>query len=224
MFFALPREETALDDTWHFDGMSGTGSHDVLIDDVFVPDDRVVDIPNMMNACAPGGALHAGPLYRTPMAPILSYAAASPALGQARFVVREFARQLVSRYDPITLEQQSQSSSRQIRMGRAEMTVRSAEALMRDVLHDVMRFRGGADTRRRIGWTTAIAHAVGLCQQAINDVCEAAGAHSHFLDNPLQRARRDVNVIASHMVFDLDQRYRSLGRTMVDLPSESLWH
>ena len=46
----------------------------------------------------------------------------------------------------------------------------------------------------------------------------------HFLSNPLQRTRRDVNTIACHTVFDLDQRYRSMGRALLGLRTESTWH
>jgi 3-hydroxy-9,10-secoandrosta-1,3,5(10)-triene-9,17-dione monooxygenase len=224
LFFALPRDEVTVDDTWYMDGMSGTGSHDVLITDRFVSDERCVEIGAMLNAATAGGRLHDSPLFRTPMAPILSLTAGVPALGQARFVVREFARQLLGRYDQVTLAKQSENSSRQIRLARADMTVRAAEALLRDVLREVLDQRCNADEATRVGWTTAIAHAVGMCQSAINDVCEAAGASAHFLSNPLQRARRDVNTIACHTVFDLDLRYRSLGRTLLGMPSESTWH
>lgn len=223
-FYALPIDDVEVLDTWHTDGMSGTGSHDVVIRDTFVPADRFVDIPAMMSATTPGAAIHPEPLYSTPMAPILSLTAAVPALGQARFAVREYAEQLQRRYDQITLERQADNSTRQVRLAKADMVVRSAEALMRSVLEDVMERRTNADEQRRVGWTAAIAHAVGLCRDAVNEICEAAGASSHFLDNPLQRSRRDLNTMACHTVFDLDQRYRSLGRSLVGLKSESIWH
>lgn len=223
-FFALPIDDVEVLDTWYTDGMSGTGSHDVVIRDAFVPEDRFVDIPAMMMATTPGSAIHDEPLYKTPMAPILSFTAAAPALGQARFAVREYAEQLQGRYDQITLERQADNSTRQVRLARADMTVRSAETLMRAVLEDVLERRTDADEQRRVGWTASIAHAVGMCRDAVGEICEAAGASSHFLDNPLQRVRRDLNTISCHTVFDLDQRYRSLGRSLVGLKSESIWH
>lgn len=223
-FFALPIADVEVLDTWHTDGMSGTGSHDVVIRDAFVPADRFVDIPAMMMATTPGAAIHDEPLYSTPMAPILSFTAAAPALGQARFAVREYAEQLQRRYDQITLERQADNSTRQVRLARADMIVRSAETLLRSVLADVMDRRTDADEQRRVGWTASIAHAVGTCRDAVAEICEAAGASSHFLDNPLQRVRRDLNTISCHTVFDLDQRYRSLGRSLVGLKSESIWH
>lgn len=69
-----------------------------------------------------------------------------------------------------------------------------------------------------------MAHVVEMCQEAVHLLCEAAGSSSHFLDNPLQRARRDVNTIACHTVFDNDERRRTLGRVLLGMPSESAWH
>lgn len=224
VFFALEREQVEVEDTWHMDGMCGTGSHDVIIRDVFVPEAQQVDIPSMMSAQGPGSDLHDGPLFSTPMAPILSMAAGIPALGQARFVIREYGEQLLGKYDQMTLEKMSENSSRQTRLASAAMTVRAAEALMRGVIAEVLDQRSDADERTRLGWTTSVAHAVAMCQEAIAQVCEAAGASSHFLSNPLQRARRDVNTIACHTVFDLDLRYRAYGRSLIGLKSGSTWH
>lgn len=224
MFFALPRQDVQLDDTWHMDGMCGTGSHDVVIDTMFVPIERTVSIREMVSATAPGGRLHGGALYATPMAPILSLTAAMPVLGQAKAAVKEFATQLTGRYDLATLAAQSHRSSRQSRLAEAELTVAAAEALTRSVLAEVMAKRGSADETTRVGWTASFAHVVSMCQDAVHLLCEAAGASAHALDNPLQRTRRDINTMACHMVFDRDERNRCFGRVLLGLPSESIWH
>lgn len=223
-FFALPREQATVEDTWYTDGMCATGSHDVVIEDVFVPLERVVDIADMMNGVAPGSSLHDGPLYSTPMAPILSFAAALPILGQARFAVAEHSRQLQHRYDLSGRNKQSERPGRQARLAAADLEVASAEGLLRSVLADVMQQRSRADEATRVRWTASIAHAVSVCQRAVSAVCETAGAGSHFLDNPLQRTRRDVDAMACHMVFDLDDRYGAHGRSLLGLPSQSRWH
>jgi 3-hydroxy-9,10-secoandrosta-1,3,5(10)-triene-9,17-dione monooxygenase len=38
----------------------------------------------------------------------------------------------------------------------------------------------------------------------IGDLLEASGASANFLDNPLQRIKRDVDVICGFVVFDHD--------------------
>ncbi len=222
-FFALPAEEVAWEDTWHMDGMCATGSHDIVIDDRFVPDERTVDIGEMLNASAPGSLLHPGPLYATPMAPILSFTAALPALGQAKASVAEFARQLGTRVD-MSFKPQSVRVDRQALLGEVDLQVRAAEALMRSVLDEVLAKRGRADEGTRVRWTASIAHAVGMSRLAVDRLCDAGGSTAHFLDNPLQRARRDVNTMACHTVFDLFERDRCHGRALLGLPSESRWH
>ena len=59
---------------------------------------------------------------------------------------------------------------------------------------------------------------------AVAAVCGTAGASSHQVANPLQRTRRDVETMACHMVFDLDDRYRAHGRALLGLDSRSRWH
>ena len=50
----------------------------------------------------------------------------------------------------------------------------------------------------------AAAHIVHESRAVIADLLEASGASAHFLDNPLQRIKRDVDVICGHVVFDYD--------------------
>jgi hypothetical protein len=48
------------------------------------------------------------------------------------------------------------------------------------------------------------AHIVHESRAVIGDLLEASGASAHFLDNPLQRIKRDVDVICGDVVFDYD--------------------
>lgn len=50
----------------------------------------------------------------------------------------------------------------------------------------------------------AAARTVHECRAIIADLLEAAGASAHFLSSPLQRAKRDVDIAAGHVVFDYD--------------------
>jgi hypothetical protein len=95
-FFALPIEHVKVEDTWYVDGMIGTGSNDIVIDGVFVPEERTVAVFEMADGHAPGSRLHAGPLYQTPMIPILVLAASMPIVGQARALVRGFQERLMT--------------------------------------------------------------------------------------------------------------------------------
>ncbi|KAG1647808.1 Putrescine--pyruvate aminotransferase [Nymphon striatum] len=130
LFFAMPTADVSIEDTWHTDGMRGTGSNDIVVDDVFVPIERTADIGAMSNV---GSELYEGPLWSTPMMPILEFAASLPVLGQARFAVSEFARQLQGRTDFLGLTKKTEDPVYQRRLGAAHLEVQAAEALMRKV-------------------------------------------------------------------------------------------
>ncbi|MGE0823351.1 MAG: acyl-CoA dehydrogenase family protein [Candidatus Binatia bacterium] len=218
LWFAVPRSEVKVEDTWYVDGMAGTGSHDVVIEDVYIPAERSVSMLEMGSGQGPGSQLHRGPLYRTPMLPILTLAAAMPALGQARMAVRNFHERLATR-TLLTGAKQGEKPAAQMRLARAEIEVLQAELLMRRTIEDVCARRNTATMADRGRWAVQLAVAVDHCKRAIQTVIEASGAHVHFLDHPVQRALRDVNTISCHIVFDLDGRLEAYGRLLLGLPS-----
>lgn len=64
----------------------------------------------------------------------------------------------------------------------------------------------GGRVRRsvRAGARLAAARTVHECRAIIADLLEASGASAHFLSSPLQRAKRDVDIAAGHVVSDYD--------------------
>jgi 3-hydroxy-9,10-secoandrosta-1,3,5(10)-triene-9,17-dione monooxygenase len=216
-WFALPTSQVKIEDTWYVDGMVGTGSNDVVIDDVYIPAERSVSMLEMGSGHAPGSRLHQGALYHTPMLPILTLAAAMPALGQARMAVRSFRNYLKERVQLGARTKQAEKAAAQMRLARAEVEVREGELLMRDTVEDVRARRNTATMEDRARWAAQLALAVDRCKRVIQTVSEASGAHGHFLHHPLQRALRDVNTISCHVVFDLDSRLESFGRLLLGL-------
>jgi 3-hydroxy-9,10-secoandrosta-1,3,5(10)-triene-9,17-dione monooxygenase len=45
----------------------------------------------------------------------------------------------------------------------------------------------------------------------------ASGAGAHFLDHPLQRIKRDVDVLAGHVIFDYDTSRELAGALTVGM-------
>ena len=85
-------------------------------------------------------------------------------------------------------------------LGEVSLKVETAELLMRSVLQDVMSKRNEANSEERTHWLSQIAFAVHTCEASIQlaDVTGASGGH---LDNPVQRAVRDIAVASNHVVF-----------------------
>ena len=86
--FLLPRSDYRIDeDSWHVFGLQGTGSHDIIVDDVYVPDyrtHRAVDGYLCRNA---GQEVNTAPLYRLPWAQVFVRSVSTAAFGGAQAAI-----------------------------------------------------------------------------------------------------------------------------------------
>ncbi len=203
----LPSSDARIEDVWHTDGMRATGSNDVVITDVFVPDHRLVRVADIYSGTAPGAGLHDSDTYRWPMVPALSLLAAMPALGSGERVAEIFADRLGERVLAYEGVAQKDKPLAQARLGEARVRLRALRGLLADTVADIENVvaSGGPVPRPvRAEARLAAAHIVHESRAVIADLLEASGASVHFTDNPLQRIKRDVDVLAGHVVFDYD--------------------
>jgi len=203
----LPATDIRIEDVWHTAGMCATGSNDIVVDDVWVPGHRLVTVADIYSGTTPGAALHDAAVYRWPMVPALALTAAMPALGSAELVADLFARRLSERALAYSGVAQKDQPSAQVRLGGARVRLRALRGLA-DAAADDMQARVSSGhhvgRKARAGVRAAAAHVVHESRALIADPLEASGASAQFLDQPLQRAKRDVDVISGHVVFDYD--------------------
>lgn len=222
MFLGLPAGDVEVIDTWHVDGMIGTGSNDIRCKDIFVPEHRVMDMGEMRRGCAPGAKLHAhNPIYRMPMTPFLAITAAIAAVGVSRSALDQFKQRIGVRTMMGTTIKQNEKASAHMRLGEATAMIEIAEMVLREVgARNVALASGDSPVRDndRIAMRAQVALAMNMCQSAIRLVVEGAGSSAHMLSSPLQRALRDINVMASHVVYDHDAATELYGRVLIDLP------
>jgi 3-hydroxy-9,10-secoandrosta-1,3,5(10)-triene-9,17-dione monooxygenase len=204
---ALPADETEVADVWDTAGMRGTGSHDVIVTDVFVPLRRVVSVVDIYSGTAPGSIAHDAATYRWPMVPALALTAAMPVLGAAEKVVELYQARVQERVLAFSGVAQKDQPAAQIRLGDARVRLRALSALVADTAAGIERIVAAGDRvprAVRADARAAAAHTVHESRAIIADLLEASGASAHFLSNPLQRAKRDVDIAAGHVVFDYD--------------------
>jgi alkylation response protein AidB-like acyl-CoA dehydrogenase len=213
-FFACPKQDITVEDTWFTDGMCATGSNDMVFEDVFIPEERAVSTLDLSTGRAPGSQQHAGALYRTPMAPILMLAASMPLVGHASEVARQYRARLEGQVRMLVTKS-AERPAYQARLARVSIEAEQAERLLRDVAADVMRLRDSAELVDRGRWAASLTHAVHQAREVIDSVGVAAGASAHFSKDPLQRARRDINMATCHVAFDLDNQLELYGRLLL---------
>jgi len=220
--FVFPTSDAEVIDVWHVDGMCATGSNDVRVTDLFVPEHRMTWLAPSASGRGPGVSLHPeSQLYRMPMLPLLALGASIPALGAARACVEHLRAHLTEHVTVGTATVQAERPAPQMRLGRAQVMTSTAELVLRHAAraaYDLAAVAEPEQTPERIRIRAQIAYAVGLCREAIGVLCESAGSSLHFLTNPMQRCKRDIDVMASHIVYDFDQASELHGRALLGLP------
>jgi 3-hydroxy-9,10-secoandrosta-1,3,5(10)-triene-9,17-dione monooxygenase len=203
----VPAGEIQIDDVWHTDGMRATGSNDVVITDAFVPTHRLVRVVDIYTGTAPGAGLHDADTYRWPMVPALALLAAMPALGSAERAADIYAERLSQRMLAYEGVVQKDKPIAQAHLAEALVRLRALRGLLADTVVEIETIIAAGDPVPRPvrgQARLAAAHIVHESRAVVGDLLEASGASAHFIDNPLQRIKRDVDVICGHVVFDYD--------------------
>jgi len=217
----LPVADVRVEDVWHTDGMRATGSDDVVAEKVFVPAHRVLRIADLYAGGTPGAASHDSDTYRWPMVPALALLAAMPALGAAERVADEYAARLSERVLAYQGVKQKDKPAARIRLGEARVRLRALHGLLAETtagIDGILAAGERVDKPTRARARLAAAHIVHESRAVIGTLLEASGASAHLLHNPLQRAKRDVDVLSGHVVFDYDDIREIAGSLEIGVP------
>jgi 3-hydroxy-9,10-secoandrosta-1,3,5(10)-triene-9,17-dione monooxygenase len=215
----LPISDVAIEDTWHTSGMRGTGSHDLVVEDAFVPEAYTIPFLGLITGDNPGGAVHASPLYKLPLIPVLAYVATAPALGMAHGALDFFRDYMATRELRGGGVQVDRQASR-IHLAEATMEVRSAEQLVRRGVEDLQRRNAEGhcfSVEERAHFRMEACYAATLCKRAVDRVTDAAGARAQFESSPLQRFQRDLHTLIGHVIFDFDATSDLYAKTLLGL-------
>lgn len=216
----LPADGVVIEDVWHTEGMRATGSNDVVIENLLVPGHRLVRVLDIYSGNSPGARLHDATTYRWPLVPALSLAASMPALGAAERATDIFAERLEGRvlYEGGT--RQRDKPMAQAHLGQARVRLRAVHGLLAETVAEI---EGLLDAGTpvpvpvRAEARLAAAHIVRESRAVIADLLHASGASVHFGDHPMQRLKRDVDVLSGHVVFDYDTARELAGATAIGL-------
>lgn len=222
--FLLPEKDYSIIDTWFTAGLKGTGSKDVEVTDVFVPEDMSLAVRNLGGGETPGSLRNPGPLYRLPVFALFPFVLSGCALGNAQACLEGFieeSRHRASKYNKTRL---ADFQSIQIKIARAGAQIDAARRIMRAICLEAMEdARAGrvpdllAKTRyRRDG-----AFSVGLCTEAVDLLFAASGASGLYAEGPLQRQFRDAHAIGAHIAFSFDAAGGDNGKVELGFPSDN---
>ena len=79
--FLVPIEDYDIVDNWDVVGLQGTGSHDIVVKEAFVPEHRTHKVIDGFNCDNPGNAVNTAPLFRLPFMQVFVRAVCTASLG-----------------------------------------------------------------------------------------------------------------------------------------------
>jgi alkylation response protein AidB-like acyl-CoA dehydrogenase len=189
----VPRDHYTILDTWHVGGLRGSGSHDVVVDDVFVP---------FEDSFAPGPPVASNStLGQLPAIPIMTAGLAAQFLGMARAAIDcaiEILRDKVS-VDPGTSIRErpgvlSDIALHSTAVAAARSHLHTSVAIMWDKVKNQL--PTAAD---RAALFSASLYGVAVGRAAVVAMHTAAGTTALYVDCPLERSIRDLQTMDRHV-------------------------
>jgi len=217
----VPREDLQLEDDWHALGLCGTGSVDLRVNGVFVPEHRALDSGVLLGQRTEWARRHATDVYQIPVMPGLTTMAASVVLGIALPAFDAAVELMSTQTDRYTGKPKADRPGLHMRLAEARTEIRAAERLVDETCGLLERAASGDDSppmRARARYQAS--YAAEMCRRAIDRLMSTAGARAAFDSSPLQRAFRDVVMASKHQMLNLDDSSLAYGRTLVGLDTK----
>ena len=212
-YAVVPAGEFEIVDTWHVGGLRGSGSHDVRLANVFVPDSRII---------APiGGNAASTPQLRLPLGNRLAYNKAAVALGIARAGVDAFVELATNKQPRFARRPLRDRPFAQRAIALAEARLIGCRAALMELSAASWRTVTAGDevsARDRAVFQLVASDAARAAVQVVETLCEAAGTSANQLGEPLERIARDVRVVRQHATV-APHLMEDAGRTLLGLES-----
>jgi 3-hydroxy-9,10-secoandrosta-1,3,5(10)-triene-9,17-dione monooxygenase len=211
--FLIPKSDYIIEDTWNSMGLQGTGSNDIVVDNVFVPDYRTHKQMDGFNLTNPGKDINPADLYQLPWAQIFIRVVSTPAIGACKEALNLYKDSVKGKIsidpskqatDPATLERISAAET-----GIDEMETllfRNFDQLMADV-------KAGRATpiEDRAKFRYQASKVIDKSMDVIDPLFSMAGGRSVFTGAEIQQRFLDVHTARAHVANNPAGFARNLG-------------
>jgi 3-hydroxy-9,10-secoandrosta-1,3,5(10)-triene-9,17-dione monooxygenase len=220
-FMLVPRADYRILDDWRAPGLAGTGSHSVVLDEVFVPEHRTLRTLDCRGGPTPGSAASQSPLYRLPLMAVFPAGAVAPATGIAQGALDHLAESLGGRAN-VAGARVAELPTVQVRLAEAGAEIDAALALLRAdcaEIDDMARAGVLPTMKQRARYRRDWGYAVTMSARAVDALHPLLGAKGLDSDHPVQRAWRDIHALAAHAALSWDIQAQHYGRALLGLPA-----
>ncbi len=212
----FPASQATLIDTWQVAGMNGSGSGDMEVTDIAVPQAFTYSLVT-------GKPFASGALYQFPAFGLLAMGIAAVALGNARAAIDDLVELAGAKKPQGSRRTLAERGAAQSELAQAEAILRSARAFYYEAIGDAWRKARQGDaigTEDRALLRLAATHATRSSADVVRRMFELGGGSVVYASHPLQRRFRDAYTATQHMMI-APPSWELAGRVLMGLPTDA---
>jgi alkylation response protein AidB-like acyl-CoA dehydrogenase len=216
----VPMSQVAIEDSWFVAGMCGTGSNTLVVQDVVVPDRRVLSLDPEGGSASVNRTPTDEPSDYWPFWPTVTGTATGPLVGMAQAVF-DLIKDGVGKRGITYTSYVHQTDSHVVLRDLAEAAIKieSARLLLRRCATQVDSL--GAERRKmsmleRAQVRGEVAYVSRSLRETVDVLMSIGGASSFAQSNVLQRYWRDLGVISRHAFLSTNPGLEVYGRALTE--------
>jgi 3-hydroxy-9,10-secoandrosta-1,3,5(10)-triene-9,17-dione monooxygenase len=213
--FLVPRSQYKVIDTWFAGGLRGTGSKDVEVAEVFVPEHMTLAVADTKGGPTPGSAVNPGMLFQLPVFALFPYMLSGVALGVAEGLIEDYK----PASGKMTGARVAEIQSTQIRLAEATAYARISRLVQLSNCREAEDKLPDMKTKAR--YRLEGAYAVEWAVRAVDVMFGLYGAGGLYESGPVARAFRDAHAVKQHFSFNTDIAGTTYGRVALGLASDN---
>ena len=222
--FLLPRQDYTIDrDAWHVFGLQGTGSHDIIVDDVFIPDYRTHRSIDGFLCTNPGQKENDAPLFTLPWAQVFVRSVSTAAFGGARAAVNAAIEIMESRVSTNTGKAAKADPFLHAAIAKAHAQILEMETTLRLTFEDLMGYAERGETipmEKRAMFAYNSSTVVRRMADLVDDMVQLLGGRAIYLTSPIIQPWLDLNAGRAHVANDPNNRTTdAIGTMLGDAPA-----
>jgi len=213
--FMVPRENYEIIDVWDMVGLRGTGSNDIVVDDVFIPEAFTLSMGDTGRCFGPGQEQNTSDLYKLPFHSIFTGTITTPIIGMAMGAYDEHVEMQQKRTRAAYLgEKASLDPFAAVRIARASSEIDAAWALLVNNIREEQSYVAKGEkiplkTRLKVRRDQVLGSQRAI--DAIDSLFEASGGRALTNGTYLQRAWRDAHAGRVHAANDPERALQMYG-------------
>lgn len=223
----VPLSDLLIVDDWDTSGLRATGSVSTVAKDLFIPQERILPLPVVLQGQSASRHNADSPVYRAPLLPVAAASSVGTIVGMAKGAREIFLKRLPDRKITYTgYESQREAPITHFQVAEATMKIDQAEfhAQRTAKLVDTKSAEGTEWKLEERARTRAdIGAVVRLGKEAIDILATASGGSSIYKGIPIQRINRDIQAVNLHALMHPNTNAELYGRVLCGLEPNTLY-